>query len=152
MDAGAVEPAEVLAGAIAVDAQIRRAETIDVDPATITDIERRLDACRDEIARFFGRTLSAREGVNFLRYQAGGVYLPHVDRAVDQSWPDAARRQIAVVVFLNDGFAGGELHIVDARQTVVPQEGLLVAFDAGLLHEVEPVRQGTRDVVVDWFY
>jgi hypothetical protein len=28
---------------------------------------------------------------------------------------------------------------------------MLVAFDAGMLHEVLPVREGTRDVIVDWY-
>lgn len=152
MDRGATEPAEILDGGIEADRHVRRAETIDVDPAIVEEVERRLDAGRDAIARFFGRPLGAREGVNFLRYRAGDFYLPHVDRTDDQSWPDAARRQVAVVLFLNGAVAGGALHVIDAKKVVIPAEGLLVAFDAGLLHEVEAVTGGVRDVVVDWFY
>jgi hypothetical protein len=29
---------------------------------------------------------------------------------------------------------------------------MLVAFPADFLHEVLPVEQGVRDVIVDWFY
>ena len=56
------------------------------------------------------------------------------------------------MVFLNGDFRGGELALIDARVDIVPREGLLVAFDAGTLHEVLPVGDGTRDVIVDWFY
>jgi predicted 2-oxoglutarate/Fe(II)-dependent dioxygenase YbiX len=151
MDRGAVEPAEILADAITLDAEVRRAAFVDVDAATLADVERRLDARRDEIAQEFGTSLSGREGAAFLRYGPGGFYLPHVDRAFSDAWPDASRRQIAVVVFLNADLAGGELALLDDGVEVAPRAGQLVAFDAGMLHEVRPVREGTRDVIVDWF-
>jgi predicted 2-oxoglutarate/Fe(II)-dependent dioxygenase YbiX len=160
MDDGAVEAAEILDDTITLDEEVRRVAVIDVPAAALEEVEQRLDAARDEVGRFFGLSLTSREGANFLRYQKGGFYLPHVDRAVSESWPDAARRQIAIVIFLNAStaapgpseFRGGELCLIEARVDVVPREGLLVAFDAGLLHEVAPVAQGTRDVIVDWFY
>src|SRR5262245_38440309 len=160
MDRGAVEPAEILNAAISVDEQVRRAASIEVDPATLAVVEQRLDMAREGVGRFFGLSLTAREGASFLRYGDGGFYLPHVDRAVVDGWPNAARRQIALVVFLNTSmptpgpgqFSGGELCLIDVRVDVTPREGMLVAFDAGMLHEVSPVGQGTRDVIVDWFY
>jgi predicted 2-oxoglutarate/Fe(II)-dependent dioxygenase YbiX len=152
MDGGVVEPAEILDAGITIDEDVRRAATIVVDEAILGEVESRLDAERDGIARFFGRPLTDREGASFLRYQPGGFYLPHVDRAELDAWPDAARRQIALVVFLNSGITGGALHIISTGTTIDPQEGRLVAFDAGLPHEVLPVVNGTRDVVVDWFY
>jgi predicted 2-oxoglutarate/Fe(II)-dependent dioxygenase YbiX len=159
MDRGDTEPAEILEDTIALDVEVRRVATVDVAPAVVTDIERRLDGVRDRVAGHFGLTLTAREGVSFLRYSPGDFYLPHVDRAEVEVWPAAARRQLAVVIFLNSSvphpdlgeFAGGELCLIDARVDVVPREGMLVAFDAGMLHEVLPVREGTRDVIVDWY-
>lgn len=160
MDRGDVEPAETLDGEIGVEEDVRRAAVIDVDAGTQHDIEARLDAAREAIGRHLHVTIGEREGVNFLRYGVGGFYLPHVDRADVAAWPAAARRRIAVVLFLNTStpvpgpgeFAGGELHVIDARVDVEPLAGRLAAFDAGLLHEVLPVRHGTRDVIVDWFY
>ena len=152
MDGADVEPAEILAGGVALDEEVRRVATVDVDAATLAELEARLDARRDEIGRYFGVSLTGREGVNVLRYAAGGFYMPHVDRAESDAWPAAASRQVAVVVFLNDNFNGGELCLIDARVDVAPHQGLLVAFDAGMLHEVAPVTRGTRDVIVDWFY
>ena len=152
MDVAAIEPAEILVDGIALDEEVRRVASVDVEADTVAELGVRLDACRDEIGRYFGVTLTDREGLNVLRYGAGGFYMPHVDRAESDAWPAAARRQIAIVVFLNDNFSGGELCLIDVRIDVAPREGLLVAFDAGMLHEVAPVRQGTRDVLVDWFY
>ncbi len=101
----------------------------------------------------------------FLRYETGGFYRPHRDWAPDGPWPGAARRRVAVVLFLNgstagDGkagaFDGGALRLIqdDPGQTVVtvePKAGMLVAFRADTLHEVARVDRGTRDAVVDWY-
>lgn len=152
MDAGVAEPAEILRDAIDLDTGVRQAASIELDEDTLAALDARLDAEQAALARVFGQPLTTREGINALRYGAGGFYLPHVDRAEDSSWPDAARRRLAVVIFLNDDFDGGMLHVLDAGESVVPRRGRLVVFDAGLLHEVEPVRAGTRDVLVDWFY
>ena len=51
-------------------------------------------------------------------------------------------------------FDGGmlRLYVDEEPLDVRPEEGLLVAFPADVLHEVTVVRAGTRDAVVDWFY
>ena len=162
MDRGTHEPAEILVGrvppkadppiTIQPDREVRRATSIEVDPETLENVEGRLDAHRDTIAAFFGVTLVGREGVGFLRYGPGGFYRPHRDRADLPSWPGAARRAVAIVIFLNDEFTGGTLRVLDDEPIdVLPRAGSLVAFPATALHEVVPVRTGTRDVIVDWF-
>ena len=117
------------------------------------------------MARHFGLSLTAREGAGFVRYLEGGFYRPHVDRAESPAWPDAARRQVAAVVFLGSSttadeagcFDGGTLRLYagDAESAlvdVVPRRGTLVAFPATMLHEVTVVQRGVRDAVVDWYY
>jgi predicted 2-oxoglutarate/Fe(II)-dependent dioxygenase YbiX len=158
MDRGAVEPAEVLENGAALDVQVRCASIIDVDPATVAAVEARLDSVRADLSARCGVRVGRREGVGFIRYSEGGFYGPHRDRASDADWPGAAKRRIAVVVFLNAGFSGGELVIYpeapydDEPIRIVPRQGSLAAFDASLLHEVRPVAGGTRDVIVDWYY
>jgi predicted 2-oxoglutarate/Fe(II)-dependent dioxygenase YbiX len=162
MDAGVAELAEVLDRRIERQDAVRRASSIEIDPAAVRDVEARLDAERDAIGAFHGVSLAEREGAGFLRYADGGFYRPHRDRAEVPSWPDAARRRIAVVVFLNGSreagpggdFTGGALRLFagDDQVDVTPRTGLLVAFPADLLHEVTVVRAGTRDAIVDWFY
>jgi predicted 2-oxoglutarate/Fe(II)-dependent dioxygenase YbiX len=168
MDRGLVEAAEILESGIVLDQEARRASSIDVDACTLAAVEQRLDAVRDELSARWGVPLHGREGAGFVRYSTGGFYRPHRDQGEDADWPAAAARRIAVVVFLNsaaDGlnrrdFVGGELVIhydpLGGRGRppirVLPRAGMLVAFDAAWLHEVRPVKQGIRDVVVDWFY
>lgn len=167
MNRGDVEAAAVLNEGIALDAYARRAVSIDVDAATLRAVEQRLESSRDVLSARCGMTLGSREGSGFLRYVRGGFYGPHRDQGYDADWPAAARRRLAVVVFLNSAeddlqageFVGGELVIYgdwppigESPIRVTPRAGLLVAFDAGRLHEVRPVTQGVRDVIVDWFY
>lgn len=154
MDAGTPEDAEVLGTAFEREAAVRRASSIEIAPAAVEEVERRLDATRDAISAFFRLRLDGREGSGFVRYRDGGFYRPHRDRADVPAWPDAARRTVAVVVFLNAGFEGGLLRLFAEGGTIEvrPEEGLLVAFSADVLHDVTIVRGGPRDAIVDWFY
>jgi predicted 2-oxoglutarate/Fe(II)-dependent dioxygenase YbiX len=164
MDAGDPEPAQVLDKRIDTDEDIRRAMHVEVDSATLTFLEGRLDEARPLIERFFRVQLNDREGASTLRYTAGGFFRRHRDWGRLPSWPGAARRRIAVVVFLTTSreadpsgtFAGGMLRLFAgdgaAPIDVAPHEGTLVAFPATMLHEVTEVHDGTRDSVVDWFY
>jgi predicted 2-oxoglutarate/Fe(II)-dependent dioxygenase YbiX len=162
MDAGDVEPAEVLAGGIRPDAQARIASLVEPPLNLVTDVEAKLDACRERVAQALGISLGEREGAGFVRYPAGGFYRPHRDRGEDPHWAPAARRAAAVVLFLNASrdaglegeFDGGilRLYLPQGRVEIAPAAGLLVAFPADVLHEVTEVRDGTRDTVVDWYY
>lgn len=162
MDAGVPEPTEVIEDDLTRADEIRRASHIEVDEAVFALIDEHLDAQRDAIAAFFGQPLAMREGVSLLRYEAGGFYKPHVDRADLPAWPPAARRAFTVVLFLASsrdvdvagGFSGGALRLFpdgEASVDIVPQRGMLVAFPAGTVHEVLPVVDGHRDAIVDWF-
>ena len=164
MNEGAPEPAEILGGEIEVAEHERRASHIEVSEQVLGLVEACLDSQREAIGAFFGRTLRSREGPGLLRYEAGGFYGPHVDRAEVASWPEAAERAVAVVLFLDSsrdvdadgGFSGGLLRVYgDGDDTtpvdIAPTRGTLVAFPADTLHEVTTVLDGTRDAVVDWF-
>jgi predicted 2-oxoglutarate/Fe(II)-dependent dioxygenase YbiX len=165
MDAGSQEPAAVLHDVIDIEVEARRATDVDVGDEVMALVESRLDACRDAVAAFYRLILHGREGCGFLRYDAGGFYGPHVDRAEVPSWPGASRREITVVLFLNSSteaapageFGGGVLRVFPGGfggepVDVVPRRGLLVAFPAASPHEVTVVTHGRRDAVVDWFY
>jgi predicted 2-oxoglutarate/Fe(II)-dependent dioxygenase YbiX len=164
MDRGASDPAEILEDVIEHQEHVRRTLSIEVDVQTLRRVERALEALRSPLAERFG-TLGPREGAGFLRYLPGGFYRPHRDRADLPSWPGAARRQVAVVLFLNsardagdpEGFGGGVLRLYpesgsEAPIDIVPSAGTVVAFPAATLHEVTRVDGAIRDAVVDWFY
>ena len=163
MDAGTPEPSEVLGGGMTLDEEVRRAAHIDIDTRVLQVIEDRLDAAAPAIGRFYGLQLTEREGTGLLRYPAGGFYKPHRDYAINTAWPGAARRRIAVVVFLASSrdeeasglFGGGWLRLFPDDGDAIdlkPRQGTLVAFPADTLHEVTVVGDGLRDTLVDWFY
>ena len=164
MAAGELEPAAVLGEGVSFEDRVRRAISVEVDEATLAWVEGVLDRHRDILARHFRTTLTSREGPSFLRYEPGGHYRPHRDRAEVPSWPDAAKRLVAVVLFLNSSrevdptgeFEGGILRLFPYGDVphvdVHPRAGLLVAFRADRLHEVTSVRAGTREAIVDWYY
>ncbi|HLG53937.1 MAG TPA: 2OG-Fe(II) oxygenase [Vicinamibacterales bacterium] len=164
MDAGVPEPAEVLHDTISVQEEVRRASEIDVPDVVLVMVETCLDRMLDSIAAFYRLSLQSREGPSFLRYETGGFYKPHVDRARVPSWPATARRQVTMVLFLESsrdaepagGFSGGLLRLfpdgAGAPIDITPTRGTVVAFPAAMRHEVTPVTSGRRDTVVDWFY
>ena len=165
MDRGAPEAAEVLDRTIELQEDVRRSSHIEVDAATLDHLERTLDGQQKRIEQFFGLRLPSREGVSLLRYTAGGFFKPHRDHGYVDSWPDAARRRVSLVLFLcssreidaHGTFSGGalRLHYEDAQASsrdIHPRAGTLVAFLSTTLHEVLPVHDGIRDTVVDWCY
>ena len=100
MDAGSPEPAEILGETIVADDEVRRASHIEIDRETMVFIERRLEAGREPISRFFELSLGEREGVESFCGPGWRIFKPHRDWARVASWPGAARRRIALVIFL----------------------------------------------------
>jgi predicted 2-oxoglutarate/Fe(II)-dependent dioxygenase YbiX len=163
MDVGVREPTEVIEDDMALADDVRRASHIEVPSVIFELIDAHLDAQRHGVEAFFEWELDGREGVNLLRYESGGFYKPHVDRADLPAWPPAARRAVTVVLFLESsrdadpagGFSGGILRLFpdgeDEPIDIIPKRGMLVAFSADTPHEVTPVITGHRDTIVDWF-
>jgi predicted 2-oxoglutarate/Fe(II)-dependent dioxygenase YbiX len=163
MDDGTPEDAEVLTDGFALQKDVRRATQIEVADTVLAMVDAALDAVRIPIASFYGLVLQSREGASFLRYETGGFYKPHVDRAHVPSWPLTEKRQVTMVLFLESarevepsgGFSGGVLRLfpdAGAPIEIVPKRGEVVAFPAAMRHEVMRVTAGRRDTIVDWFY
>ena len=108
MDRGASDPAEVLEDAVEHQDHGRRTLSIEVDPKTLAAVEQSLESGRLRLSELTGMTLGVREGSGFLRYLPGGFYRPHRDRGDVSSWPGAAHRQLAVVVFLSTAREAGD--------------------------------------------
>jgi predicted 2-oxoglutarate/Fe(II)-dependent dioxygenase YbiX len=103
------------------------------------------------------------DGPRFCRYRQGGHFRAHRDRSHDSADMHAVRtRRISLVCLLNDdapAFDGGALvlYLPDEHGRFRPvnaplRAGSVIAFASDLLHEVRPVRQGTRYSAVAWLY
>jgi predicted 2-oxoglutarate/Fe(II)-dependent dioxygenase YbiX len=108
------------------------------------------------------------DGPKYCSYPAGGYFRAHRDRSTDPKDPIAVRaRALTLVCMLNDDDPGGGLPTFDGGALVVyvpqrdgsvapvnlrPPAGSVVGFRADLMHEVRPVRSGTRCTAVAWLY
>jgi hypothetical protein len=91
--------------------------------------------------------------VNVLRYTAGeqpAQFRPHVDLG---GHAGVNKRKLSLVIPLNYGYEGGELHVdvgVDYNAQEEAQTGDAVVFPSFTMHHVTPVTKGTRYVAVGW--
>jgi hypothetical protein len=88
-----------------------------------------------------------------LRYGEGDRFLPHADAI---SSPKRLRRQLTCLVYLNDGYEGGEtkFHPPAPELAVKPEVGKVALFPPFYTHPHEglPVTAGTKYVALGWFY
>lgn len=116
------------------------------------------------VARAFGeqiipaedRQIDWYEEPQLLRYKAGGYYLHHSDAyqlIPDQrAWRKIVDRDISVLIYVNDGYEGGELDFKRLFYKLRPRAGMLVWFpsDVRYEHMALPVTAGSRSVIVSW--
>lgn len=90
------------------------------------------------------------EGVHFVKYGISGEYKLHYDGNL---------RQKTAMIYLNDGFIGGETDFPKLCRTIKPKAGKLVIWknvnDDGSdndnsLHAGLPVTMGTKYIAVVW--
>jgi len=108
---------------------------------------------------YYNVAVRDREPLQVLHYGVGGHYIPHVDAETlykDDSgldmWEKTLDRDLSIVYFLNDDFAGGELFFPLLDLAIAPAAGTLVCFpsDHNYIHGVRPVTSGHRYTVVTW--
>jgi predicted 2-oxoglutarate/Fe(II)-dependent dioxygenase YbiX len=99
------------------------------------------------------------EPLLMLHYGVGGHYIPHVDAETlykDEDelcvWEKTLDRDLSVVYFLNEDFAGGELVFPELDLLIKPEAGTLICFpsDHNYIHGVNPVTSGHRYAIVTW--
>jgi SM-20-related protein len=152
-----------------VDERVRRAKGIVLPGALRPAFEQRLAAVMPAVGRHFQHVLTAQQPAQLLVYDRGAFFRPHQDNSGDPALPpDVKARLVSAVVFLGrqtrlpepGSYCGGALTFFRlpaavgasrVRTEVWGEEGLLVAFPAGTLHEVRPVTHGPRYSLVTWF-
>jgi predicted 2-oxoglutarate/Fe(II)-dependent dioxygenase YbiX len=86
-------------------------------------------------------------GLRVYRYDAGDKFGIHRDQSYEGD-VDGERTMLTLLVYLNDGFEGGETVLHEPEpHVVVPRPGLALWFQHMLLHEGRPVLRGTKDVL-----
>lgn len=96
------------------------------------------------------------EKPEILRYRQGGEFKPHADselwNASTKKWTRVLDRDLSILIYLNEGFEGGELVFPNFDFGLKPTRGLLVAFpsDGRYAHWAKPVTSGVRYSIVCW--
>ncbi|MET1025906.1 MAG: Fe2+-dependent dioxygenase [Dongiaceae bacterium] len=88
------------------------------------------------------------------RYRSGMAYGQHVDDALMGPNDDLRRSDASLTVFINEPheYDGGELLINSpyGPQMIKLPAGSAIVYPSSTLHEVRPVTQGERLVVISW--
>lgn len=94
------------------------------------------------------------EPPQLLKYEVGDYYDVHNDSEsfVDNRLARVVKRDISVLLYLNNDYEGGELEFTYLNLTIKPKAGMLIAFPSYIEfeHKVHPVTKGTRFSIVSW--
>jgi prolyl 4-hydroxylase len=88
------------------------------------------------------RVASANERLRCYRYAPGQRFAPHYDGAFIRS--DVERSLLTLIVYLNEGFAGGETGLLELDRVVTPRTGMALLFQHAILHEGAAVKAGVK--------
>ncbi|MFO0757118.1 MAG: 2OG-Fe(II) oxygenase [Byssovorax sp.] len=88
------------------------------------------------------RVVGANERLRCYRYAPGQRFAPHYDGAFYRSAEE--RSLLTFLVYLNDGFTGGETAMLDFHEKIRPKPGRALLFQHAILHEGCEVRAGVK--------
>lgn len=143
-----------------LDRRVRDTQEVDLPPPVRERIAKiQAAANAHHIHPFYGVEVRDAEPFQLLHYGTQGHYAPHVDAETPlrdeddrEFWEKSMDRDLSVVYFLSDNFAGGELVFPDLGVSLKPARGTLVCFPSchHYVHGVMPVTQGHRYTLVTW--
>jgi len=118
------------------------------------------------VSQLMGMPLAHGEGLQVLRYQAGGAQsAPHFDFLMPNNRGNLAsiersgQRTATLIVYLNDVEEGGQTIFPESGLAVTPRKGCALYFeycnsggqlDPASLHAASPVQQGEKWIVTKW--
>lgn len=105
--------------------------------------------CHDIILNFdLPVRLSRISQIYFVKYNTGGQYADHYDA----NPCGGVRPDYSMTCFLNEDYDGGELVITtdDGEIEVKLNKGKAVIYPGNLLHRINEITSGRRDVFVCW--
>ena len=89
------------------------------------------------------RACGLNERLRYYRYDIGQRFQWHVDGSFERG--PSEQSFVTFMVYLNDGFEGGETSFVDLE--IVPKKGLALLFFHDLRHKGQPVLRGRKYVL-----
>ncbi len=111
-------------------------------------IRRRILGATRSFSTRLAPSVTTLDGLQVIRYKPGGFYSAHQDN------PGGERnngREITVVVYLNDGFAGGTTSFSQLDYAFTPRTGYVLLFPSIYKHKGEAVSEGTKYIIAGWY-
>jgi predicted 2-oxoglutarate/Fe(II)-dependent dioxygenase YbiX len=146
---------------------VRRTRAVAVGSDLVDRVRHCFDRLRPRLEARFSAGLAGCEAPQFLRYGRGDRFGAHRDNAARSGDLGVlSRRRVSIVLFVTGSdldsrhHDGGLLTFFDTslnatwntcRVPIRVPPGTAVAFPSDLVHEVTPVRRGTRLTAVSWF-
>jgi predicted 2-oxoglutarate/Fe(II)-dependent dioxygenase YbiX len=130
--------------------------TVDMGPLTAELNGWLARALREVAEPHFGLVIDYFTSVQVLRYEPGGWYNQHADSynrdPLTNTWHKVFDRDVSLLLYLNDGFTGGDIRFMHFNYAHHPRKGDLLLFpsDHRYLHQADPVASGIRYAVVTW--
>ena len=134
----------------------RVSEYIDVRNLKTDIIGVMRDTFAGVVAPHYQKEIDWFELPEILRYKTGGEYRPHADAenwfAEEKKWKRVIDRDLSILIYLNEGYQGGEIVFPNFGFGFPPKRGLMIAFpsDCRFVHNANPVRSGVRYALVGW--
>lgn len=109
-----------------------------------------VDRIKNDVAEITGYPVENQEDFHFIKYNIDGEYKVHTD---------GKYRPKTALIYLNDGFTGGETEFPKLNTIIKPETGKLIIWDNALedgsedpnsLHAGLPVITGTKYIGVIW--
>ena len=89
--------------------------------------------------------VGANERLRCYRYEAGQRFAPHFDGAFRRNEHEVSL--LTLIIYLNEGFAGGSTSFLDYRVETTPRAGRALLFQHRLWHEGSEVTSGVKYVL-----
>jgi hypothetical protein len=83
--------------------------------------------------------------IYFVKYDIGGQYKDHYDA----NPCGGVRSDYSMTCFLSDDYEGGEL-VIEDKKSIKLKKGKAIIYPGNLLHRVNEVISGRRDVFICW--
>ena len=121
---------------------------------------------KQKIAEHTGLPVENQESPHLVRYDIGGKYEPHNDYFLQTEEPTytnqcvnrGGQRTYTCIIYLNEGFFGGETDFPQINLSIKPEEGKFVYWKnmegsepiTQSLHAALPIKEGTKWVLIIW--
>ena len=131
---------------------IRRADVHELDRESELHqalIKNYVGALGEYMKKYTGVAVREIDFLRVARYEVGGHYAAHIDASGEDGW----RRIVSSVLYLNDGYEGGELYFPLFDLTYKPVAGSLILFPSSYSYEhgSRPITKGKKYCVLSWY-